>query len=137
MTQKLIEDLKNLTIANKDKYSYINLDRNNKYKGWVDDFNLKIIDSNTSLSLNLNNENDLFLLFVLASAWSRTGPWENAVFFTVYLKLYCNNILDWCNQKYVENEIKQKNISCEKIAKKVSGIACRKKYHLETIFIIV
>lgn len=81
--EKLIE----LTIKNPMKYAYINLDNENKYKGWVYDFRLVHVPSNQKLGLDLRKENDLFLLFVLASAWSRTGPWENAVFFTAHLKM--------------------------------------------------
>ena len=83
----MLDKLRNLTVKNQNKLAYINLDENNNYKGWVSDFCLTHISTDTSISLDLTKETDLFLLFVLASAWSRTGPWENALFFTAYLKL--------------------------------------------------
>ena len=60
---------------------------NVSYGGWVSD--LKTYDQTKGkrkLSLDLTKENDLFLLFVLASCWSRTSKYEQSVYFTVYLK---------------------------------------------------
>lgn len=74
-------DIKELVIKNKHKLSYININDNNLYTGWVSDFHLKYKPKNIQLKLNLKKESDLFLLFVLASSWSKTGPWENALFF--------------------------------------------------------
>lgn len=78
--------LKELTLKHAQKLSYINIDKNGCYKGWVTDFRLKYKPSGGKISLNLKKEDDLFLLFVLASSWSKTGPWENALFFVAYLK---------------------------------------------------
>jgi len=54
-----------------------------KYLGWVASSSNK---KNKSLELNLKNESELFLLFVLASAWSATGQWENAATLVYTLK---------------------------------------------------
>lgn len=80
------KSLINKLLANKDKLPYTNI-ANEKYLGWVTDFKLK--DSrNNKICLDLNNENDLFLLFILAIVWSRTGIWENSAYFVSYLKIY-------------------------------------------------
>lgn len=124
MKSKLIE----LTISNPTNLSYINLDKNNKYRGWVQDFGLKEKSTQRRVGLDLSEENDLFLLFVLASAWSKTGPWENAVYFTTYLKLDKDfKISNWLDQNFVEKEIALKNENTEKVANSVIGIVPRKK----------
>lgn len=46
----------------------------NQYLGWV---------AGDPLHLNLPDDFHRFLLFVLASGWSHTGPWENANYFIV------------------------------------------------------
>lgn len=63
---------------------YANLDHNNNYLGWVHDFGL-IANDNNVINLQLDREEDLFLLFVLAIVWSRTGPWENSAYFVAHL----------------------------------------------------
>ena len=83
----MLDKLRNLTIDNDLDLSYINLDEKGCYKCWVCDFRLKYKPINQELGLDLSKEDDLFLLFVLASSWSKTGPWENALFFTSYLKV--------------------------------------------------
>ena len=83
----MLDKLRKLTINNELNLSYINLDNDSCYKGWVCDFRLTYKPTNQQLGLDLTSENDLFLLFVLASSWSKTGPWENALFFTSYLKI--------------------------------------------------
>lgn len=123
MKKKLIE----LTIQNKDKINYINLDENNNYKGWVADFGLVEKATNKSIGLDLKNENDLFLLFVLASAWSKTGPWENAVFFTTYLGLKNSKITDWLDINFVENEIDSREENAKSIIDATAGIEPRSK----------
>ncbi len=82
----MIQDLINATIENKDDFAYINLDSENKYRGWVTDLRLTHVPTNERLFLDLHNERDLFILFVMALAWSRTGQWENAAFFAAYVK---------------------------------------------------
>ena len=48
-----------------DELPYENIDKNNKYSGWVNNFNLSTINGET-IKLDLKIDNDLFLLFVLA-----------------------------------------------------------------------
>lgn len=52
-------------INNKDRISYINLIEDDKYLGWTHDFNI-IFRDGVKMGLDLNKEEDLFLLFVLA-----------------------------------------------------------------------
>ncbi len=67
MKDKLIKAV----IKNKEKLSYINIGKDNKYEGWTSNFNIKL-PNNEKMKLDLNEEDDLFLLFVLASSWSKT-----------------------------------------------------------------
>lgn len=79
------EELRDLFISHANKLSYAKLDKKNKkYCGWVSDFGLKFKDEK-KIELKLDQENDRFLLFVLAVVWSRTGQWENAAYFVSYL----------------------------------------------------
>jgi len=119
MKNDLIKNLINLTVNNKNNYSYINLDENNNYRGWVTNFNLKNNIDGTVVKLDLHNEKDLFLLFVLASAWSRTGPWENAVFFTTYLKYKDYDIEKWQDDFFIKDEIINKADNSRKITNEV------------------
>ena len=96
----MLEKLRNLTVKNLLNLSYINLDKNKCYGGWVRNFHITYLPTNNVISLDLTKEPDLFLLFVLASAWSRSGPWENALFFTAYLKI------NYDIQKVLTREIK-------------------------------
>ncbi|MEI8376943.1 MAG: hypothetical protein WCF95_00230 [bacterium] len=114
-------------IKNKDYLPYVNLDDNNDYKGWVDNFNLKN-SNNEQMRLDLSKEEDLFLLFVLASAWSKTGPWENAAYFTAYLKFANKSDIElWLNQDFIGEEICQKEYNAHSIIKEYTGIESRKK----------
>lgn len=107
----------------KDELAYVNLDIDNKYNGWVCDFGY-LLPNGKRMSLNLENEIDLFLLFVLASAWSRTGPWENAAFFVGYLKyLEYNSISEYAK---LDKIISSKN-EIESFLNECSGIKVRRK----------
>lgn len=64
--RKLIE----LVHENRKKLKYINLDDQKRYTGWVKSFNI-YDKQDENICLDLSREKDLFLLFVLASAWSR------------------------------------------------------------------
>lgn len=123
MKQKLIE----LTVKNLNNLSYINLDENNRYKGWVEYFGLKEKNTQKLVGLNLKNEDNLFLLFVLASAWSKTGPWENAVYFTTYLKSKNYKVTDWLNKSFVDKEINSREENAQNIVDMTTGIEARKK----------
>lgn len=123
MKHKLI----NAVIKNKDKLSYVNLNENNEYRGWTYDFNITLTDGK-QMSLDLSEEKDLFLLFVLASSWSKTGPWENAAFFTTYLKVSQKDRVElWLDNDFVEGEINKREENSKCIAKTYKGIISRKK----------
>jgi len=106
---------------------YINLDENNKYKGWVSDFGFDF-PAGTRMRLDLTNSEDLFGLFILAVIWSRTDYWENAAFITAYLKYrgflkadiwnqeFCSdlqndipNIVSFNNKTYANLELRRKH----------------------------
>ena len=123
MKDKLI----NAVIKNKEKLSYINIDKENKYEGWTSNFNI-ILPSNEKMKLDLTIENDLFLLFVLASSWSKTGPWENAAFFTTYLKLNNkDNVNLWLDNDFINQEIEMREENSKLIVEQCRGIIPRKK----------
>lgn len=123
MKNKLISSV----IENKDKLSYVNLDDNNSYKGWTADFNI-ILPDNKKMYLDLNIESDLFLLFVLASSWSKTGPWENAAYFVSYLKYSKKDSIDlWLDNEFLENEIKNREINAKNTISSCKGVVPRKK----------
>ncbi len=123
MKDKLI----NAVIKNKDKLPYINLNENNEYRGWTADFNITL-SSGEKMCLDLKREEDLFLLFVLASSWSKTGPWENAAYFTTYLKESKKAKVElWLNDDFVNNEINKSEDSSRSIVKICKGISTRKK----------
>jgi len=106
---------------------YVNLDENNKYKGWVTDFGFDY-PAGTRMRLDLTNTEDLFGLFILAVIWSRTDYWENAAFITAYLKYsdflkpnlwnerFCNdlqnniaNIVRFNNKTYANLELRREH----------------------------
>jgi len=127
MNEKIIEILIDKLYENKEKYNYINLKSKNEYAGWVTNFNLKLIDGQT-MCLDLTNEQDLFLLFVLAIAWSRTGPWENAAYFVTYLKVRkLDSVEFWLNEENVSNEEKNRNISANTVLSYIAEAKTRKK----------
>lgn len=83
--------LKNAVLAHQNDITYLinKINPNGSYRGWVSDFGFTYGDNPATaqpMQLDLSTDTDLFLLFVLASAWSRTGPWENAAILTAYLK---------------------------------------------------
>lgn len=112
--------LKELTLKHARELSYINIDKNGYYKGWVSDFGLIYKPKNEKIFLDLKCEIDLFLLFVLASSWSKTGPWENALFFTAYLKI------NYDISKVLSKEIKIVPNEYEFIEDDYIGIKARK-----------
>lgn len=59
-------------ISKKEKIPYINLDESNEYRGWVSDFRIKL-PNGPLMKLDLKEENDLFLLFVLAPSSQKLG----------------------------------------------------------------
>jgi hypothetical protein len=124
---EIVSELIEKVIENKEKLSYVNLDTENKYLGWTYDFKLKLPDNN-KMWLDLRLESDLFLLFVLASAWSKTGQWENAAFFVTYLKMENKgNPEYWLSDSNLEYEIMNKDTSVSKVIQLCTGIVPRKK----------
>lgn len=105
----------NKLLVNKEKLPYINIGSNNEYLGWVADFKLKDND-NQKIFLDLHNENDLFLLFILAIFWSRTGIWENSAYFVSYLKIKGKDNVDfWTNIENCNREEELRKSSAERI----------------------
>lgn len=123
MRNRLIESV----IDNRNKLSYINLNEDNSYKGWTSNFNI-ILPNNQKMYLDLKVESDLFLLFVLASSWSKTGLWENAAYFTTYLKYNRkDNISLWVDDEFIQNEINNRVVQAKNIVTICYGIVPRKK----------
>ncbi len=75
LKERLIDTL----IKNQNELPYVNLDNENKYLGWTSNFNIELVDG-VKMFLDLRNEKDLFLLFILASAWSKTDQWKILLF---------------------------------------------------------
>ena len=124
-----IQNLINAVINEKEIIPYINLDKNNKYLGWVYDFNLNL-PNGEKMSLDLKKEHDLFLLFILASAWSRSGYWEDAAYFVTYIKSFSKGYKNykeyWQNDKNIDNEIKNRKENAVKVSNICKGILQRK-----------
>jgi hypothetical protein len=122
-SNKLIEQF----LSNKDSLSYANIGLENEYLGWVGDLNIKD-KQNRPLGLDLTQNNDRFLLFVLAVVWSRPGQWENSVYFISYLKV--SNKTEpayWIeNTNYIQEQRQRLN-SASEIINNVIGITPRKK----------
>ena len=89
---RIIEELRQFVIANRTNpdLPYINLTKDNQYAGWVNASGSN--GDNLPLKLDLMKEWDEFCLLVLASAWSRSGPWENAIYFVERLRTNFNSI---------------------------------------------
>lgn len=123
----LKDKLINAVIRNRHKLAYINLNEKNEYRGWTYDFNIKLVDGN-NMRLDLSKEEDLFLLFVLASSWSKTGQWENAAYFTTYLKLSQRDRPElWFDKEFVKTEMKNSEQNAISIVKMCKGVEPRKK----------
>lgn len=123
MKDKLIKAV----IANKTKIPYICLNENNEYVGWTADFRYKL-PNGENMKLDLNIDEDLFLLFVLASAWSRSGYWENATFFAGYLKYKgMNDYKIWCDKEKLSTSVDIINKEKDEFVKGCTGIKPRKK----------
>ncbi len=108
-------------LSKKNELQYLNIGKSNEYLGWVNDFKLK--DSkNNSIRLELKKENDLFLLFILAIVWSRTGMWENSAFFVSYLKTTGkDNVEFWLNEFNFKIEEEHRLSNAEIISKELTS----------------
>jgi hypothetical protein len=111
----------------RNSLSYANTNDTHTYSGWITDFRL-LDELDQKIHLDLNNSDDLFLLFVLAVVWSRTGPWENSAFFVAHLKIHGKyNYLFWCDKANCDAEKEHNLASASKIINLVKGIDARKK----------
>ena len=121
---RIIEELKQFVIDNKTNKDlpYINLTNGNKYAGWVNASGSQ--GNNLPLKLDLTKEWDVFCLFVLASAWSRTGPWEYAVYFVERLRTTFNNIKNI--------DIKTLRKDCDSFVQKQDDLKIRKRLAFRT-----
>lgn len=112
LSEKSARLITDVFVKHAESLPYAKIDANGVYKGWATDFSMT--DNNGNLiSLNLKFDrdkgfesiDDLFLLFSLASVWSRSGVWENAAYFTAYLKLAGKaSPAYWLDVNNVENE---------------------------------
>ena len=73
MNTENVEKLIQIVRKNERELPYINLDPSGNYAGWVTDFHMYEKGSGVPVKLDLSAENDMFVLFALASCWSRTG----------------------------------------------------------------
>jgi hypothetical protein len=111
----------------KDILPYANIGVRNEYLGWVADFQLKDSKNNT-IKLDLSAANDLFLLFVLAVVWSRTGQWENSAFFVSYLKTEGKDSVSfWIDESEVQREEDARTEAALNISRELTGHKPRKK----------
>ncbi len=115
------KSLINKLLAHKEKLPYINIGSNNEYLGWVADFKLKD-NEGQKIFLDLHHENDLFLLFILAIIWSRTGIWENSAYFVSYLKLNGKDNVDFWISK--ENCVKEEELRKRSAARIINELKC-------------
>jgi hypothetical protein len=114
-------------VSQVEKLPYVNLNARGQYIGWVSNFNVPLRDG-TVLRLDLAQENDLFLLFVLATAWSRSGPWENAVYFVTWMKLFKKDSpLFWLDERLVLEEKLQSNESLQRTMERCLNPSARRK----------
>jgi hypothetical protein len=121
---KLIEEF----YSRSNELVYSNLNEDKKYAGWVSDFHLRYRQNDEKIFLDLNNKNDIFLLFILAIAWSRPGPWENAPYLISYIKYSKNDNKEyWIDRAHIENEIENSRMSSRIITRNVYGIIPRKQ----------
>lgn len=123
MIDKLIKAL----IANKEKIWYLCLNENGEYSGLTSDFSYKL-PNGENMKLDLNIDGDLFLLFVLASAWSRQGYWEDAILFAGYLKYEdMNDYKIWIDKEKLSALVDKINKEKDKFVEGCIGINTRKK----------
>lgn len=122
-----IDTLKKKVIENKGVLPYINLDDENNYIGWVSDFHFGFIDGN-QMKLDLHDAKDLFLLFVLAVAWSRSGRWENAAYFVAHLKYHnYDDASKWAKDSFVEEMKNNRYKDASELADYCVGMESRVK----------
>ena len=126
--EKIVADeLINNFLIFKNELPYANIGENNKYKGWVNNFNLST-SSGQTIKLDLKKDNDLFLLFVLAIVWSRTGQWENSAFFVSYLRINKkDNVSYWSENNNITYEKNNRIESAKITSESLTGHVPRRK----------
>lgn len=116
-----------LFLKHKDLLAYANTGSDNSYLGWVSDFRLSD-ESGNRVCLDLRDNQDLFLLFVLAIVWSRTGPWENSAFFVAQLKtLQKHSPVYWAEKANCDAEQEQRHTAAIEAVRLIKGYPSRKK----------
>ena len=124
MLKEKVEKLKNCVIEGKLETAVPIKIKNGKYLGWVSDFGFSL--DGEKFFLDLNNWNDVFLLFALSIAWSKNSRWENAALFVAYLRYYSKDTPDyWLKEENVQKEIKNARKSRKEILKKVENFNYR------------
>jgi len=94
--------------------------------GWTVNFGITL-SNGKKMCLDLKQDEDLFLLFVLASSWSKTGPWENGAYFTTYLKESKKAKAElWLDNDFVKKEIDESKKNSLNIVNVCSGIVSRR-----------
>lgn len=125
--QRVADELISKFLQFKDVLPYANIGNNNKYKGWVNNFNLTTVSGET-IKLDLKIDNDLFLLFVLAIVWSRTGQWENSAFFVSYLRINKkDNVSYWFEDNNITHEKNNRIESAKITSESLMGHVPRRK----------
>jgi hypothetical protein len=125
---KIASKLIDIFIEHSEELPYVNLTESRKYKGWVSDFGIELLNGKR-IKLEINdNDNDLFLLFVLAIIWSRSGPWENSAYFVAYLISNNKSTSDyWKTSAAVDNERDRREKSAAEIVNSIRTSNTRKK----------
>lgn len=131
----VVEKLISALIEHGDRLPYVNLSPDHEYLGWTYDFNI-VLPCGDKMWLDLRREDDLFLLLVLASSWSRTGPWENASFFVAYLKAGKKSAVGpWLDPSFVTLETEKRATSARHIVRACrSPVAPRRKVSFRSDF---
>lgn len=125
--KQVAKKLINLFIDYQNELTYANLNEHNQYSGWVQNLKIQTIDNN-EISLDLKEEEDLFLLFVLAIVWSRSGHWENSVYFVAYLKIFDKSSPSFWNiNNNIRIELNYRYQAAHEIVEKINNHNTRRK----------
>jgi len=125
--QEIANNLIDIFIEHKHELSYTNVNKDNEYLGWVQDFKIHTINGN-NIKLDLTSENDLFLLFVLSVVWSRSGHWENSAYFVTYLQIFDKSSpLQWLDDGFVKKEEENRKKSAYDTVNIVNNHSSRRK----------
>lgn len=129
--QKLIQKVR----ANKQNLPYININEHGNYAGWVTNFHMYEKKTQLPFCLDLTQDNDLFLLFALASCWSKTGQWQNSALFCMYLKMSeKDDVTYWSNPQNVISEKAKKSKSLQNVCKQYDFTPANRKVSFRSDF---